>query len=147
MTATYVNWGEAIIKLTWQEAKKLPVFKLITSVHGYCFYKGKLLLVNLNYRGRDIPGGHLESVESPGKCLKREAMEEGYVEGDSKLMGHVIVDHSENLLWNESSPYPWLGYQVYYRMNVKNMHDFEGKFESKERILIEPKTVTDYFKG
>lgn len=147
MTSTYVNWGQAKVKLTWREAIQLPEYDLITSVHGLCFYKGKLLLVNLNHRGWDIPGGHIEQDETPEQCFKREAMEEGYVEGECVLLGHVIVDHSDNSQWDESSPYPKLGYQVYYRMNIKNMHDFEGKFESVERILIDPIRVSNYFKG
>lgn len=105
------------------------------------------MLVNLNHRGWDIPGGHIEQDETPEQCFKREAMEEGYVEGECVLLGHVIVDHSENSQWDQSSLYPKLGYQVYYRMNIKNMHGFEGKFESAERILIDPIRVSNYFKG
>ncbi|WP_413229813.1 hypothetical protein [Halobacillus litoralis] len=37
MTTKYVNWGEAVVKLTWEYDKVLPPKSLITSVHGFCF--------------------------------------------------------------------------------------------------------------
>ena len=33
-------------------------------------------------------------------CFKREAMEEGYVEGGCMLLGSMEVNHSENPLWD-----------------------------------------------
>ncbi|WP_026582085.1 NUDIX hydrolase [Bacillus sp. J33] len=147
MTATYVNWGNSRIRMDWQAAKELPEYKLITSVHGLCFLEGKLLIVKLKHRGWDLPGGHMEPDEFPEACFKREAMEEGYAEGECELLGYVIVGHSENLEWSESSPYPKLGFQVFYRMDIKKMHNFEGEFESEERMLIDPNKVPEYFEG
>ena len=142
MTTKYVNWGEAKVKLTWRPVKKIPPRELITSVHGFCFKDEKLLLVNLNHRGWDFPGGHIEDEETPEECLKREAYEEGYVTGSCSLLGHIIVDHNENPEWNENSPYPKVGYQVFYRMDIDQFHDFKAKYESAERILINPSDVT-----
>jgi hypothetical protein len=48
MTTTYVNWGEAKVKLTWNADKDLPPRERITSIHGFCFKGDHLLLVNLN---------------------------------------------------------------------------------------------------
>lgn len=145
MTTIYANWGEARVKLTWNRDTKLPLLSLITSVHGFCFYRGKLLLVNLNHRGWDFPGGHIESEETPEECFKREAMEEGYVKGECQLIGCVIVDHSENPKWDKDSPYPKIGYQVFYRMNVEQLYDFEAEYESAERMFIQPSQVADYY--
>ena len=80
MTSTYVDWGGHKLKLTW-ESGLLPERELITSVHGFCFKDGKLLMVDLDDRGWDFPGGHIEVGETAEVCFKREAMEEGYVNG------------------------------------------------------------------
>ncbi|MGF9959044.1 NUDIX hydrolase [Bacillus mycoides] len=142
MTTAYVNWGEVKIKLTWKQDNQLPPQGLITSVHGLCFYNSKVLLVDLNHRGWDFPGGHIELNETPEECFKREAMEEGYVEGKCNFLGYIIVDHNENPKWDEKSKYPKIGYQVFYRMDIKEFHTFEGKHESAHRKLINPNEIT-----
>jgi 8-oxo-dGTP diphosphatase len=43
------------------------------------------------------------------------------------------------------SPYPKVGYQVFYRMEVTQIHRFEGEHESTRRMLINPIKVSDYF--
>ncbi|WP_078380763.1 NUDIX hydrolase [Sutcliffiella halmapala] len=144
MTTTYVKWGEAKVKLTWKQDIQLPTRNLITSVHGFCFVEDKLLLVNLNHRGWDIPGGHIESEETPEECCKREAMEEGYVNGDCQLLGFTIVDHNDNPKWDENSSYPKVGYQVFYRMDIKQINDFQGEFESAQRIFVNPDEILNY---
>lgn len=144
MRTTYVNWGESTVKLTWKKSDVLPQKHLITSVHGFCFQDGNLLLIHLNNRGWDFPGGHIEPGESPENCLKREALEEGYVEGESQLLGHIIVDHSENPFWTEGSPYPKIGYQLFYKMNITKLLPFEGKFESSKRMFIN-QDVSSYY--
>ncbi|TMW72789.1 NUDIX hydrolase [Alteribacter natronophilus] len=147
MISKYVKWGEAEVKLTWKHDNQLPPGELITSVHGFCFKDKNLLLVKLNHRGWDFPGGHIEYGENPDECLKREAYEEGYVTGSCSLLGYIIVDHSENPNWDENSPYPKVGYQVFYRMNIDQLHDFKAKYESEERILINPSEVTVYYQN
>ncbi|WP_323741889.1 NUDIX hydrolase [Salinibacillus xinjiangensis] len=116
--SVYVNWGESRVKLTWQRDNQLPQQNLITSVHGFCFLQGKLLMINLIDRGWDFPGGHLKTNETPMECFKREAMEEAYVDGECHLLGSLEVNHSENRMWDENSPYPKVGYQVFYRMDI-----------------------------
>ncbi|UOR12848.1 NUDIX domain-containing protein [Halobacillus amylolyticus] len=145
MTTTYVKWGEAKVKLTWKPEKQCPQYNLITSVHGFCFYKNKLLLVNLNHRGWDFPGGHIELNETPVEGFKREAMEEGYVEGKCHILGYIVVDHNENPNWNENSSYPKVGYQLFYRMDVEKIHSFEGEYEASERLFIDPMEVSNYY--
>jgi 8-oxo-dGTP diphosphatase len=145
MTTTYVNWGDAKLKLTWVPDDRLPQQNLITSVHGFCFHENKLLLVDLHHRGWDFPGGHIEMGETPEDCFKREAMEEGYVQGSCHLLGYIVVDHNENPKWDESSKYPKVGYQVFYRMNITQMQSFEGEHESSQRIFINPKEVANYY--
>lgn len=145
MTTTYVNWVDSRVKLTWKRDNHLPIQDLITSVHGFCFHDNKLLLVDLNHRGWDFPGGHLESGETPEECFKREALEEGYVDGESQLLGYIIVDHSDNHKWDEKSPYPRVGYQVFYRMDIGNLYTFEAEYESVQRTFINPDEVLDFY--
>lgn len=147
LSTTYVKWGESIIKLTWVSDRKLPPRELITSVHGFCFYDHELLLVNLNHRGWDFPGGHLETGESAEEGFKREVLEEGYVSGECNQMGYIIVDHTNNPQWNETSKYPIVGYQVFYRMDITHIHEFKAHYESSERIFINPGTIKDYYHG
>ncbi|SFC75296.1 NUDIX domain-containing protein [Bacillus sp. 491mf] len=145
MTTIYANYGLETVKLTWKEVNELPPRELITSVHGFCFYNNEVLLVNLNERGWDFPGGHIELDETPESCFQREVMEEGYVEGICTFLGYIIVDHSENMSWNEKSPYPKIGYQPFYCMDITTVHDFAGKYESMNRIFIEPSKVNHYY--
>ncbi|WP_352525678.1 hypothetical protein [Heyndrickxia oleronia] len=41
MASILVNWGDSTVQLTWITSKELPKLQLITSVHGFCFFKGK----------------------------------------------------------------------------------------------------------
>lgn len=145
MNSTYVLWGIAKVKLTWRQDSILPDTTRVTSVHGFCFKNGKLLLVHLHKRGWDFPGGHLEKGESPIECLKREVKEEAYVSGTSHLLGYLIMDHHDNPHWNEQSPYPKVGFQLFYAVDVEEIYTFEAEFESAERCWVDPEHVADYY--
>lgn len=145
MSSTYVNWGESRVKLTWQKQNLLPENHLITSAHGFCFKDGRVLLVDLPHRGWDFPGGHIESQETPEECFKREAFEEGYVEGRCTLLGAIKVDHSENANWTPDSPYPKIGYQVFYKMAITKVWPFESRYESTRRKFIHPDEMPSFY--
>lgn len=94
--------------------------------------------MDIKNRGWHFPGGHIEKKESPEECFKREVMEEGCVEGDCSYLGFVEVNHSENPNWDSDSPYPLIGYQVLYRMDITRIHPFKAIFESAQRMFIDP---------
>jgi len=143
--SSYVHWGSSRVKLSWKRKMNLPELHLLSSAHGFCVYEGELLMVYLNERGWDFPGGHLESGESPETCFKREAMEEAYIEGKCTYLGCLEVDHHDNPAWNESSTYPKVGYQVFYKMDIHTFHPFIINGESSQRTLIHPIEVADYY--
>lgn len=145
MSAIYVNWDGAAVKLTWKQTAELPPRDLTTSIHGFCFRNEELLFVRLITRGWDIPGGHIEGDETPVECLKREAFEEGYVAGECDVLGYICVDHSENPHWDETRPYPKLGYQVFYKMKINRVFEFKAENESSERIFIRPHDCKNYY--
>lgn len=143
MGSIFVNWGESLVKLTWKK-DVLPPRELITSVHGFCFLDYELLIVHLTDRGWDLPGGHIEKGETPKDCLNREVMEEGYVEGDCQLLGALEVDHHDNPMWDQSSPYPIVGYQLFYKLHISKVHPFKGGNESDKRKFIHPSDIAKY---
>lgn len=52
-------------------------------------------MVDDNHRGWDFPGGHIEPGESPEDCFKREAQEEGYVEGKYESAQRMFVNPND----------------------------------------------------
>lgn len=135
MTTTRTRWGNQLVSLTWVESDAPPADYAITSTHGFCFHDNKVILVNLDSRGWDFPGGHMEEGETPEECFAREAMEEACIEGRLAMLGYVLVD---NTVDPEFVPgkYPAVGCQVYYRMDIESTHPFTAEFESSARALF-----------
>ncbi|KIL38784.1 DNA mismatch repair protein MutT [Gordoniibacillus kamchatkensis] len=137
----YANWGGHNVKLTWILSDTLPDITKVTSVHGYCFYQGKVLLVHVKGRGFDIPGGHVEQGESPEQAFHREAYEEGYVKGELRYLGMIEVSHEDNPLYQPGGKYPLVGYQLFYRMDIDQSLPFQRENESTSRIWVEPEEI------
>ena len=70
---------------------------------------GRVLFVEHPERGWEIPGGHLEPGETPGKAMLRELKEETGLEGKvlnwnktyypKGWVAHVEVDSTEEVAW------------------------------------------------
>ena len=70
----------------------LPPTDLITSALTLAFSGHNILMTNLNSRGWDIPGGHVEIGESPEEALHREVMEEtGALLSHVRLLGYQRI--------------------------------------------------------
>ncbi|MEX2103924.1 MAG: NUDIX domain-containing protein [Bacilli bacterium] len=137
-----VDWGGNQVKLTWIPSDQLPDEALVTSVHGYCFHQNKVLLVHVEGRGFNIPGGHVEEVdETPEHTLHREAYEEGYVKGNVQYLGMIEVNNEDNPLYDPDGKYPFIGYQLFYRMDITECHPFLRENECTSRIWVEPSEI------
>lgn len=136
MDQTYVNWNGHPIKLTWHP-NWMPNVELVTSVHGPCFLDDKMMLVKIENRGFNMPGGHIEVNETPEQAFHREAYEEGYVKGEIKYLGAIEVNHTENPFFEPKGKYPIVGYQLFYRMDITECLPFLRKKESIARIWVE----------
>lgn len=146
MTNLTTKWGKHTVILTWVPAKELRDSLHVTSTHGFCFHEGQAVLVNLDSRGWDIPGGHMEAGETPEECFAREAMEEASIAGDAEMLGYILVDNRQDPHFVPGK-YPEIGCQVFYRMNVTDYLPFEGVFEASERRLVDPAQIAEHHDG
>ncbi|TCZ79486.1 NUDIX domain-containing protein [Paenibacillus albiflavus] len=145
----YVNWGGGNVKLTWLPTDQLPSVDKVTSVHGICFDKDRILLVHVKDRGFSIPGGHVEDNELLEQALHREVHEEGYVKGRiSGLLGMIKVNHQENPNFDPNGKYPMIGYQVFYRMEITECLPYARENEATARVWVEasefPYVINDH---
>jgi len=141
MDQTYVNWDGNPVQLTWIPGE-MPKKEFVTSVHGYCFLDDKIMLVKIDHRGFNMPGGHIEGNETPEQAFHREAFEEGYVKGKIKHLGAIEVNHRDNPHFDPNGKYPLIGYQLFYRMDITECLPFLREHESTARIWVEPDQVT-----
>lgn len=138
----YVDW-KGKVRLKWLPHTNMnqDFFGKITSVHAYCFWEGKVLLVKVKNRGFNVPGGHIEFNENPAQALKREVYEEGYVTGNERYIGAIEVNHQDNKNFIKDGPYPEVGYQLFYRVDIEQILPFLRKYETLTRIWVEPEEV------
>jgi len=115
----------------------LPQPELITCSFVLAFYEDQLLLTNLNDRGWDIPGGHIESGEDPCEAMKRELYEETSALIDSsEILGYELIRLYKRPD-NYKYPYPD-SYMVFYCAKVVKLDNFITTSEAKGRGLFKP---------
>lgn len=141
MKTIIVNWNGHRVKLTWIPNFQFDELSVVTSVHAICIQDDKVLLSKIKGRGFNYPGGHVESGESAEEAMHREVYEEAYVKGEITYLGAIKVDHEENTSFIPGGKYPMIGYQFFYRMDVKACYPFLRENEGTARIWVEPTEV------
>ena len=127
------HWPSGTVRIVWHGPQEtgLP----LTGAHGFCFYKGKMLVCDNSGRGLTIPGGHLDESESSADCLTREAAEEACVElANLRLLGFLEADHRGNSDFN--GRYPIRSVQSIYRADVSAVREFAFQHESTGRRFV-----------
>ncbi|MFB7157377.1 NUDIX domain-containing protein [Lysinibacillus sp. NPDC056232] len=99
------------------------------------------MLVHIDGRGFNFPGGYIEKGETPEEAFHREAFEEGYVKGHIHYIGAIEVSHEANPLFNADGQYPLIGYQMFYSMEVQDCLPFLREHETISRIWVEQEEV------
>jgi 8-oxo-dGTP diphosphatase len=95
-----------------------PPKELVTAVEVIAHRGDKLALVSVRGWGWDLPGGHVESGESPAEAVRREATEEaGITIGPVTVVGcYELTQFGRR---PQSWPYPWpVGYITIYQADV-----------------------------
>lgn len=117
---------------------ELPPTHLITSAFALAFQGRSILMTNLNSRGWDIPGGHLEPGESPEEAVRREVVEETGVQlADLRFFGYQHIRLLAPCPSNYRHPYPD-SYQTFFLATVANMPEFSSTEETRGRTLFPP---------
>lgn len=115
----------------------LPRRELITCSFVLAFQEDALLLTNLNERGWDIPGGHIEPGETPIEAMIRELYEEtGAIIDSPQVLGYERI-RLYNKPENYKYPYPD-SYMVFYWARIIRLDEFQHTFESNGRGLFGP---------
>lgn len=141
MNSCTVNWSGKLVNLTWLPDYTIKDEDVVTSVHAICIQNNKIVLSKIKNRGYNYPGGHIEKGESPEAAIHREVYEEAYIKGDITYIGAIEVDHKDDPHFNMNGKYPVVGYQAFYRMDVKMCDPFLRENESLARIWVDPSEI------
>jgi len=95
-------------------------------------------MANLESRGWDIPGGHVEAGERPADALLREVYEEtGARISAQTVFGHVLIRLFEPPPQDYKYHYPD-SYIALYLARIAILETFQGTPESREMGLFAP---------
>jgi 8-oxo-dGTP pyrophosphatase MutT (NUDIX family) len=128
-----VDWPAAVctIKYCDNAAPGIPV----TSVHCFCFKQERLLVIQHESRGIDIPGGHIEEGENPLEALRRELNEEAAVEATNFIeAGSILVKQLFQQI-------------LLYICTLFKEQPFNIEYETRGRLYIAPEDLPELHKG
>jgi 8-oxo-dGTP pyrophosphatase MutT (NUDIX family) len=116
---------------------ELPALEICGTAFAFAFQGERMLFTHLFKRGWDIPGGHIESGETPAQAAVRETMEEtGVLVEPLELIGVQELEVFGRLPrggWTNR-----LGAQVFFRCRVLEIGPFLATHEALERGFLSP---------
>lgn len=115
---------------------ELPKIEEVTCSFVLAFENDKLLLTNLNERGWDIPGGHIESGETQEEAAIRELYEEAGVRvGKLNYLGYEEISLFGSKPQEYKYPFP-NSYMVFYCARITSLDSYDANVESAGRGLF-----------
>ena len=112
-TEKNVAWLPQPNKVSFIVSREMPPPALCTSAYVFAFEGDALLMADLD-RGVDIPGGHIDSGETPEAAMRRETKEEtGATLGAVRMLGYQKITLKGPKPPGYKYPYPE-SYQIMY---------------------------------
>lgn len=131
-------WPETHSRVEFSPAI-IPPNLAVTAVKVYVFQDNKLLLTNITTRGWDLPGGHIESGETPERAVTRELWEEtGATVNHFDLIGYLrITNEQEN---ERNRKYPGVSCILVYKgygAAIDTRHKFQLEVIESKFVALE----------
>jgi 8-oxo-dGTP diphosphatase len=138
-TVTDIPWMPQLHEGRLYITDELPARETCGSAFGFVFQGEDVLLTRLYERDWDIPGGVIDSGETPAAAAIREVWEETAARVEIiELIGiqelEILGPRPAGHRW----PYP-ISVQVYYLCRLIELCPFVANSESSERGFIAPK--------
>lgn len=104
---------------------------------------GRIVAADVIDRGVDIPGGHIDDGETAEETMRRETLEETFVNVDTPILVNV---------WRLSSENPKIGlrekpYLLLYTAKVTSFEDFKPNNEVSRRLVLTPDEFVEQYFG
>ncbi len=142
----WVDKGGREIFSRWVTASSYSNLSPITQAYGVCFTEDGKVLVVKDLRDWIIPGGTLESGESPEETLKREVFEEATVViNQNVFIGYHEVKIPNNSNLDEGDHFFQLRYAALIK-EVKPLQPDPCSGRTMQRIFIAQEEFNDYVK-
>lgn len=136
-------WNNQTTRVKFEIFDAAPEDAVVTACMVFVSKDGKALLTRPD-RGWGLPGGHVETGESPEECAAREVREEACVSiKNLKLAGGWKI---EKMSPGESNnKYPDLSYMLLYTAEPEEIYDFAQTHESHERHFYDFDDIKDVY--
>ncbi len=132
-------WEGKEYKLVWNDCDSFDEIKDkdLQQSYGVCFYNQKLVVVNNNGKW-GLPGGHIESDETPEVALEREVVEES----NMKVLKQVPIGYQEVIKPDGTSDFQLRSFCL-----VEPIGEFisDPAGSVTEIKMIDPKDYKNYF--
>jgi 8-oxo-dGTP diphosphatase len=141
----HVNyWGnDKSTKVRFLPLDRIPRVTQVSSCMVFVLDGKKRLLMAKPKRGWGLPGGHIDSGETPEECCKREVFEETSVTiKNLKLIGAWIAEYVFESDYNRSYANP--SYQLLFIADINEIEKYKPQLEVSERKFVEVGDIEKY---